>query len=109
MGRGCVLKMRGRLFSAFGCVGSRRSAVRGLGRRTTPRSALRRRAANAFLFAALAPEAEGQALKRRRRPASELAGIGRSRRRGKPRWEIRDPRVPPERKRIDIGDFLTGL
>src|SRR5215467_11038507 len=63
-------------------------------------------AAEAFLHAALTPEAEGQALNVGGDAAYSLAEIAEAmiRANGGGRYEVRE--FPAERKRIDIGDFL---
>jgi nucleoside-diphosphate-sugar epimerase len=64
-------------------------------------------AAEAFLFAAITPEAEGLALNIGGDEPVSLAVLAEAliEANGGGRYEIRE--FPPERKRIDIGDFLT--
>jgi UDP-glucose 4-epimerase len=63
-------------------------------------------AADAFLFAAMTPEAEGLALNVGGGDSVSLATLARALvdANGGGRYEIRE--FPPERKRIDVGDFL---
>jgi len=63
-------------------------------------------AADAFLYAALTPEAEGMALNVGGGDPVSLAALAEAMREanGCGRYEIRE--FPPERKRIDVGDFL---
>jgi UDP-glucose 4-epimerase len=63
-------------------------------------------AADAFLFAAVTPEAEGLALNVGGGDSVSLATLARALvdANGGGRYEIRE--FPPERKRIDVGDFL---
>jgi UDP-glucose 4-epimerase len=63
-------------------------------------------AANAFLYAALAPEAEGLALNVGGGAPVSLASLAEAmiEANGGGKYDIRE--FPPERKRIDVGDFL---
>ena len=64
-------------------------------------------AAEAFLYAAITPEAEGLALNVGGDEPYSLAALAEAiiEANGGGKYEIRE--FPPERKRIDIGDFLT--
>ena len=63
-------------------------------------------AADAFLYAALTPEAEGLALNVGGGDPVSLAALAEAviEANGGGEYEIRE--FPPERKRIDVGDFL---
>jgi len=65
-------------------------------------------AAEAFLYAAITPEAEGLALNVGGDEPYSLAALAEAiiEANGGGKYEIRE--FPPERKRIDIGDFLTA-